>query len=126
MKNIQFIALLSFGMILFAACGTDGENGTAKADYDTIANDFCNCMQPLVDINTKIKGLLAEKKQEEVEALFGQVQALSKKSEPCVKKLESSLATLSPAQQNKAGETMKDVCPDVAKMVTAAKNRELK
>ncbi len=123
MKNVRSIFLLASILIMFISCGSDGGN-SSDADYDSIANEFCNCMQPLVDINKKIKDLLAEKKQDEVEALFPQARELSIKSQPCVKKLESSLAELTTAQQSKAGETMRDVCPDVAKMVTSAEERE--
>lgn len=113
-------AFLSFScIILLASCSnSDGQ------DYEAVAAEFCTCLEPIVELNKKMKTLIDAGEQGKARALFPEMQELNLQTEACTKRLKEKHGDMTEADEAHAQKAMAKVCPEVYEMTSAAQVRE--
>ncbi len=106
------------------SCQSNTKEPSKSIDYGQMAENFCTCMRPLVDLNKEIRTLLNAGKTDEVKALIPQVEQLNKESESCIAKLEEKFGVKGIEQEEKANTAIAKKCPDIAKMIEGSKKLE--
>lgn len=120
MKNIFFITL---SILFFSACGNNTVQEKEK-DFDKMAIDLCSCMRPLADMNVRMKKLVEQGKNQEVAALFPEVEKISQEGESCAKSLEEIYGIVTDVEEPKATAAIRKHCSDIAQMLERSKTME--
>jgi len=118
MKNLLFFLVL--------CCVVSCQSNSGAEEYDAMAKDLCKCMQPLADMNTKVKILMRQNKMQEVQVLFSQLEKMAEEGEICTEDLEMKYGVIEGEREEKANKAMKNHCPDIAQMIADSKNMEMR
>ena len=118
MTKYKFFLLLTIIGIL--SC----QQEQSTNEQDEIATVRCKCIRPLADMNKKVQKLMQQGKMEEVQALFRQLESLSKEADECTAVLEVKYGVLSEERLQSANSAMKKQCPDIVTLLERNKALE--
>ena len=94
-------------------------------DYDAMAKELCDCMNPLVEMNEEIQKLTAAGDTEAVGKMFSELEAKFTEGEQCALKLQTKYGEMNtPEQEAKAKAALRKICPKVADMMDQSENLE--
>ena len=135
--NLQIHFLLIVAVFLFAfGCknaenqnvsgseATVSENETTSSEeisspllsdeeYAAMAQELCDCMKPLVDLQNKVNSLTPD----EIRGMVDEIEKISQTGDKCVADLEAKYGKVEGrAAEEKADEAFKKACPYVAGM----------
>ena len=132
----MILLMLAAGLVQFG-CGssepkTDDDEATdtetvvsGDIDYDVMAKDFCTCMRPMYEFQEKVMQLVAEGKNDEVEALRSEAEKVQSDGEICVAELEAKYGIVEGAEQEeKATKALERACPDIMAMMAEGESLE--
>lgn len=120
MKNLPLflILLLSVGM---SSC----KGKKMATDYDEMAKELCDCMNPLVEMNEEIQKLTQAGDTEAVGAMFSELEGKFAEGERCATGLETKYGSMNtPEEEAKAKAAIRKTCPKVADMMDQSENIE--
>ncbi len=105
---------------------TDPEStATGDIDYDEMAQEFCTCMRPLYEFHEKVMQLVADGKQEEVEALSDEAEQTQLTAQSCAEAVENKHGIVEGEDQEiKATEALERACPDIMEMLSGGDSLE--
>jgi len=96
-----------------------------KTDYNAMAKELCDCMNPLVEMNEEIQELTKAGDTEAVGEMFAKLEAKFKEGEACALKLENKYGDMNtPEQDAKAKTAIRKTCPKVADMMDQSEKLE--
>lgn len=109
----RFKLLLLFGLIgiLLSSC-------KGKDPYSEMADAMCKCMKPMAEMYNKIEQLSTSGNTQELQALMGQLEQTAEEAEECTGRMEEKYGE--PEDEEKAKETLKKACPEVAAIMEKA------
>jgi len=120
MKNSPLFILVLLGVSLLSCKGKK-----MATDYDAMAKELCDCMNPLVEMNEEIQELTKAGDTEAVGEMFAELEAKFAEGEQCALSLEEKYGDMNtPEQDAKAKAAIKKACPKVAAMMDQSENLE--
>lgn len=120
MKNLSLLILLVLSISLFSCKGKK-----MATDYDEMAKELCDCMNPLVEMNEEIQALTKAGDTEAVGAMFAELEGKFAEGEKCATDLETKYGAMNtPEQEAKAKAAIRKACPKVADMMDQSENLE--
>ncbi|MEO1260106.1 MAG: hypothetical protein AAFZ15_15030 [Bacteroidota bacterium] len=132
MKNTIYLTLLGLGLLLFSCKG--GESNveesntdstlaptTTKAgdiDYDEMAKEFCQCMEPMFEFQNKLMKVLENGDETGVEAMRDEAMQVQKDGESCIMALEAKFGVVEGAEaEEKATKALEKACPEIMELM---------
>ena len=133
MKNI-FSALIILSGLLFFGCGSEEPKSVVETsedtaatvsegeiNYDEMAQGFCKCMRPMIELQGKIETLRKENKEEEIKIMLDKVIRVEGEVEECILALEEKYGAVEGEEaEAKASAAVEKACPDIMKILDAA------
>lgn len=115
------VILLAFGCQNDVDSNNPNTQSTQKSmDYKGMAQDLCQCMSPLMEMQQKIAKLSAEGKTDEIQELLTTVEKLSEDGDKCVAELEEKYGVIEDENEQKANAAFQKACPEIAQMLNNA------
>lgn len=111
-----------FLAVIFSACKS--EPAKKQKDFDAIAKELCDCMQPLAEWNAKVKEISATQDEEAVKKMFDELGGISEKSYACADKLEQKYGEITADEEEQAEEALQKACPQIAEFMNQVKDLE--
>ena len=118
-------------------CGGEKSNNAGSAtttdpsadrnlDYEAIAQDLCDCMQPMMEIQNQIMALSDAGKTDEIRVLLdsGKLQEATDKGDECVSGMEVKYGALREDEEKRANAAFRKACPEIAKMLSEGGNND--
>ncbi len=113
MKNLSLLILLIFSVSLISCKGKK-----MATDYDEMAKELCDCMNPLVEMNEEIQALTKAGDTDAVGAMFAELESKFAEGEKCATGLETKYGSMNtPEEEAKAKAAIRKACPKVADMM---------
>jgi len=120
MKKFPLFILLILGLSMISCKGKK-----MKTDYNAMAKELCDCMNPLVKMNEKIQELTQAGDTEAVGEMFSELEAKFAEGEQCALDLEKKYGDMNtPEAEAKAKAAIRKTCPKVADMMDQSENIE--
>ena len=120
MKNFPFFVLLFLGVTLISCKGKK-----MATDYDEMAKELCDCMNPLVEMNEEIQALTQAGDTEAVGAMFAELEGKFAEGEKCATGLQGKYGDMdTPEEEAKAKAAIRKACPKVADMMNQSEKLE--
>ena len=132
MKNTIYTTLLGLGLLLFSCKGGESNveesnmestpapttAATGDIDYDEMAVEFCQCMEPMFEFQNKLMKVLEKGDQAGVEAMRDEAMQVQKDGETCILALEAKYGVVEgPEAEEKATKALEKACPEFMEMM---------
>lgn len=116
MKISRNLLITFLAFFLFTNCSSS--SSSSEKNYDKMAQELCNCMQPLKDLRDKIQTLSTEGKTQEINDASKEFQQLIGTANTCAEELDKKYA-VAEEEKGKAMAAFKKSCPEVAGMMNS-------
>ena len=120
MKKFPLFILLFLSVTMFSCKGKK-----MATDYDAMAKELCDCMNPLVEMNETIQKLTQAGDTDAVGDMFSKMEAKFTEGEQCALGLQKKYGDMNtPEQEAKAKAAIRKACPKVADMMDQSEKIE--
>ena len=124
MKNL-FSTLPILALVVLASCGSPDPRNN-EPNYDALAEDLCNCLRPMFELQDELMQKMTEGKEEEIMAMTERAMQVQADGEACVAELEKKHGVIEGEEKEaKATEALRKACPDIVAMMEGAMEPEI-
>lgn len=96
-------------------------SAAGEIDYDAMAVELCECMTPMMDLQSKLMNLLATGDEEGIQSMEAEAMKVQQDGEACVQAMEEKFGVIEGAEaEEKATEALRKACPDFMAMMEGA------
>ncbi len=94
-----------------------GKADMSDADYDSMADELCACLQPVLELTEALQQKQSEGDEAGMVALLDNLEQIMKTSEACVDNVDQKYHLTTEEAQQKATEALEKACPDIMAML---------
>ncbi|GEM_PF-4679191 len=129
---MRYLFSLWMVALLFAACtnepstdneaegnDTTGKGAMSDADYQNMAQELCDCLQPVLQLTKDLQQKEQEGDEAGMAALLENLESIMNTSSSCVDGVDQKYHVTTEEQQRKATEAMEKSCPEIMAMLNA-------
>jgi division protein CdvB (Snf7/Vps24/ESCRT-III family) len=109
MKQLYIILLLP--CLISPACTSSSDN------YELIAQEACNCMQPLSGLYTSLKEAMDNNDLEALDRLAKEIEQANESVDQCAEQLEEKYGEIEGAKGEGVKLAMKKICPKIIQIM---------
>lgn len=119
MKSIQLV-LLAITLLICFSCQSEPNTGSShtdeskksmKIDYPTIAQQICDCVAPLAEINREIEFMVKADRKDEAMEILKEVQKENERTEACLDAIENKYPNNDVIESSAITSLLKKKCP---------------
>ena len=86
---------------------------TPSFDYDAMAVEMCNCLQPMADISVQIEAASNSSDTLLFRRVLEKIELVAAKSDSCANQLYEKYGDIAPENEAKAQEALMKACPEI-------------
>jgi hypothetical protein len=118
MKQIYLLLLTC--ILLGSSCGSQGDN------YEQIAEEACNCMQPLSGLYSELKAAIDNNDLDALDGLADEIEEANDAVDSCAEGVEEKYGELEGSKGEAVRLAMKSKCPEIIQIMNEVEQQLVK